>query len=87
MSFVDPEIPGLLAEVQLHRHDVLTARIADCARRDPALEARVRELCVLELPASNRLLLSKVMSWFGTPEAVAAALNLINDGARPPIEL
>lgn len=86
MSFVDPEIPGLPAEVQLHRHDVLTASIADCARRDPALEARLRELCVLELPASNRLLLSKVMSWFGTPEAVAAALNLINDGARPPIE-
>ena len=86
MSFVDPEIPGLPVAVTLNHQDVLAARIFNCAQRDPAVEARLRELCALALPPANRRLLAKVMSWFGTPEALVAALDLMDDGAQPRIE-
>lgn len=86
MSFVDPEIPGLPAAVTLNHQDVLAARIFDGAKGDPALEARLRELCALALPAANRRLLAKVMSWFGTSEALVAALDLMDDGAQPRVE-
>jgi hypothetical protein len=86
MSFVDPEIAGLPEAVRFERQDVLAARIADCARQDGAIQARLRELCALELPAPKRLLLTKVMKFLGTPEALLAALNLIDDRARPPYD-
>ena len=86
LSFVDPAIPGLPLEILFNRQDVLAARIFDCARRDPAIEARLRELCAPGLPAPKRSLLSKVMNWLGTPEAVLAGLNLLDDRAQPPIE-
>jgi len=86
LSFVDPAIPGLPVESRFNHQDVLAARIVDCAKRDLAIERRLRELCALELPPSKRSLLSKVMNWLGTPEAVLAGLNLIDDRAGPPIE-
>ena len=30
-------------------------------------------------------LLAKVVAWLGTPDAVMAALNLLDDDAKPPI--
>jgi hypothetical protein len=86
MSFVDPEIAGLPEAVRFERQDVLAARIADCARQDRAIEARLLELCARELPAPKRLLLTKVMNFLGTPEALLAVLNLIDDRARPPYD-
>src|SRR5262249_25154545 len=86
MSSVDPEIAGLPEVVRFERQDVLAARIADCARQDVAIEARLRQLCERELPTAKRLLLTKVLNFLGTPEALLAALNLIDDRARPPYD-
>ena len=85
LSFVDPEVPGLPVEVNFDRDDVLAARIVELARRDPRIEARLLELCDMELPSSKRLLLSKVIGWLGTPAAVSAGLNLIDDNASPSL--
>src|SRR6266850_642451 len=87
MSFVDPQVEGLPEVVRFERQDVLAARITDCARREPPIEARLLELCTLdELPAMKRLLLTKVLNFLGTREALLAALNLIDDRARPSFE-
>jgi hypothetical protein len=87
LSFVDPQIAGLPEVVRFERQDVLAARITDCARREPPIEARLLEVCAIaDLPALKRRLLTKVLSFLGTREALLAALNLIDDRARPPFE-
>jgi hypothetical protein len=86
MSFVDPQIAGLPDAVRFERQDMLAARIADLGREDARIEARLRELCVLDLPPAKRLLLTKVMNFLGTSHAVLAALNLIDDAARPAVD-
>jgi cation transport regulator ChaC len=86
MSFVDPDVEGLPEAVRFDRLDVLAGRIADFARQNAAIEARLRELCAREMVAPKRLLLTKVMNFLGTPEALLAALSLIDDRAQPPYE-
>jgi hypothetical protein len=85
LSFVDPEISGLPFEVIFHREDVLTARLAEMARRDSAIEQRILNLCSMKLPLAKRALLAKLVSWLGTAEAALAGLNLIDDNASPPV--
>jgi hypothetical protein len=82
MGFVDPDLRGIALTRRPHREDVLVARLAELARRRPAAATHLRELCVRDLPELNRDVLSKVMDSLGTPEALAANLNLIDD-ARP----
>jgi hypothetical protein len=63
----------------VHREDVLGTRLTDLARRDPTIAKRLIALCERDLPDLNRDILSKVMNWLGTQEALAASLNLIDD--------
>lgn len=85
LSFVDPELPGLPAEVTFSRDDVLVARIADLARADHAIEQRLLRLCDADLAPTERELLAKVVGQLGNVEAVAAGLRLIDDAARTPV--
>ena len=55
LSFVDPTIPGVGAEIELQWRDVLSARIADIANRHPNIEARLYQLAETDLPALKRL--------------------------------
>jgi hypothetical protein len=82
LGFVDPDIRGIALTQRPHREEVLVARLAELAQRKPEVAARLRELCERDLPELNRHVLSKVMNWLGTPEALAANLDLIDD-ARP----
>ena len=82
LGFVDPDIRTTALTRRHHREDVLVARLAELAQRKPETAARLRELCERDLPEINRHVLSKVMGWFGTPEALVANLNLIDD-AKP----
>lgn len=82
LGFVDPDIRGIALTRRPQREDVLVARLAELARRRPEAAARLRELCDRDLPELNRHVLSKVMDWLGTPEALVANLNLIDD-VRP----
>ena len=85
LGFVDPDIRGIALTRRPHREDVLVARLTELARRRPEVSARLRELCERDLAKLNRHILSKVMDWLGTPEAVAANLNLIDDAQPLPV--
>lgn len=79
LGVVDPAVHGIRLTRGSHREDVLVARITELARRRPEVAARLQELCESDLPELNRHILSKVMNELGTPEALAANLNLIDD--------
>jgi hypothetical protein len=85
LSFVDPELAGLPAEVAFARDHVLVARIADLARRDQGIAQRLLRLCDTELAPAKRDLLAKVVGQLGNVEAVAAGLGLIDDAASTPV--
>jgi hypothetical protein len=85
LGFVDPDIRGIALTRRLHREDVLVAQLTDLARRRPEAAARLRELCERDLPEPNRHVLSRVMDSHGTPEALAANLNLIDDTKPSPV--
>jgi hypothetical protein len=69
----------------LQRADVLIARVADLARREPTIATRLLALCERDLPDANRHLLSMVIGWLGTAEALAASLNLVDDSKPSPV--
>ncbi len=85
LGFVNPDIRGIVLTRRPHREDMLVARLAELARRRPDAAARLRELCECDLPELNRHALSKVMDSLGTPEALAANLNLIDDARPSPV--
>ena len=83
LSFVDTDIRGIALRNLPYRADLLlVARLTELAQRSPETAARLRELCERDLPELNRHVLSRVIDSLGTPEALAANLNLIDD-AKP----
>jgi hypothetical protein len=85
LGFVDPDVPGIALTRRPHREDVLVARLTELAQRQPFVATRLKELCELDLPEPNRHILSKVMDSLGTPEALTANLNLIDDARPSPV--
>jgi len=83
LSFVDPDISGIaLTHRPYRREDVMVTQLIELVRRTPEMSARLQELCERDLPELNKHILSQVMNRLGTPEALAANLNLIDD-AKP----
>jgi hypothetical protein len=85
LAFVDPDVRGIALTRYPDREDVLVARLTELAQRRPEVAVRLRESCERDLPEHNRHVLSKVMDRLGTPEALAANLNLIDDAQPCPI--
>ena len=85
LGFVDPDIRGIALTRRPHHKNVLIAQLTELAQRKPETAARLRQLCELDLPELNRHVLSRVMDWLGTPEALAANLNLIDDAKPTPV--
>ena len=85
LGLVDPDIRGITLKRRPDREDVLVARLTELAHRRPEAAARLRKLCERDLPELNRRILSKVMDSLGTPEALAANLNLIDDDKHSPV--
>jgi hypothetical protein len=85
VGFVDPDVRGLALRRRPDGEDMLVARIVELARCEAKIAMRLRELCERDLPELNRHVLSKVMDWLGTPEAVVASLNLIDDSKSSPV--
>jgi hypothetical protein len=85
LGFVDPEIRGIALTRHPHRENVLVARLTELAHRRPEVSMRLRQLCECDLPELNRHILSHVMGSLGTPEALAANLNLIEDARPSPV--
>jgi hypothetical protein len=87
LSFVDPEIEqiGFEAPFEFYHWYLLASRIADMARSEPTVKERVLRICDVQLPFKRRFLLSKIIARLGTQDALLAGLNLIADGANPPV--
>ena len=85
LGFVDPDIRGFALTHRPHREEVLIARLAELAQHCSDVYDRLRDLCERDLPEINRDILSRVMDWIGTPEALAANLNLIHDERHVPV--
>lgn len=85
LGFVDPDICGIALNRRFGREDVLVIRLAELAQRRSEAFARLQALCERDLPEPNRQVLSKIMASIGTPEALVANLNLIDDAKRPPV--
>lgn len=85
LSFVDPDLPGLPADVKFSREDILVARIAELTQKDKAVQDRLFRLCESDLPPIKRSLLAKVVGQLGSVGAVLAGLNLIDDAAADPV--
>ena len=85
LGFVEPGIHDVALTRRPHREDMLVERLAVLARRSPEVAGRLLELCERDLPEINRDILSKVMARLGTPEALVANLNLINDSRTPSV--
>ncbi len=85
LGFVDPDVRGIALTRRPDREDVLVARITELAQRKPEVAARLQQLCERDLPELNRHVLSSVMGCLGTPEALAASLNLIDDAKPSPV--
>ena len=84
-GFVDPDVRSIALTHRLNDADLLVARLAELAQRCPEVAARLKELCERDLPDLNRHVLSKVMGWLGTPETLAANLQLIDDAKKAPV--
>ena len=85
LGIVDPDIRGIALTGRPRSEDVLVARLAELAQRSPTTAARLQQLCERDLPELNRHILSRVMDWIGTPETLAANLNLVDDTDPVPI--
>jgi hypothetical protein len=85
LGFVDPDTCTIELTRRPHHEDVLVARLTELARRSPEVAARLQELCERDLPERNRQVLSKIMDWLETPDALTANLNLIDDARTPPV--
>ena len=85
MGAVDPDIRGIALPRHRRSEEALITKLNELAEHRPEVGERLRELCEHDLPETNRHLLSRVMGGFGTPEAVFANLNLIDDAKRPPV--
>lgn len=85
LGFVDPDIRGIVLTRRLQREDVLIARLTELAQHRPGMSKQLRVLCQRDLPEPIRQILSKVMGGLGTPEDLAANLNLIDDAKPKPI--
>lgn len=84
LSLVDPELKVSFSPA-FDRPETVAARLADLADRHAKIRERLLQLCSLSVPEPKRSLLAKVVAWLGTPEAVIASLDLLDDGAERSI--
>jgi HEAT repeat protein len=87
LGFVDPNARACIAERNLPEYalDALAAHLARLARADRVVAARLTELTTHTLPPQPRAILAKILAWADTEAGLVAALDLIDDGAKPPI--
>ena len=85
LSFVDPDIQGLATEPRIDRDDALVWRIAEIAKKDANVEARLRELSERDLPPLTRHLLARVLGLIPTAAALQANFNLMNNALPSPV--
>jgi energy-coupling factor transporter ATP-binding protein EcfA2 len=83
LSFADPDVPGPKYQLDAHAREKIADKIANLAREEPQVEARLRELSSLSLHEQQRELVALVLVKIATEESVRASINLIDDDAHP----
>lgn len=79
LSFLDSSLPGIPEAHELVSGDVLTSRLADIANSDPSFRYRLFALTHTQLSDSSRKLLAETLAKINDGEALASALNLVDD--------
>jgi hypothetical protein len=91
LSFVDPDAAAFTGDVSLGDYvcDTLATHVTRLAQADVGVAERIRRLCGMQLSPARRILLSKVTARMATEATLCAALDLIDDNAKPrvPYEL
>ncbi|MYE04830.1 MAG: NACHT domain-containing protein [Bacteroidetes bacterium SB0662_bin_6] len=85
LGFVDPDICGIVLTDRFQGENALVERLAALAQRSPEVAVRLQNLCDRDLPERNRRVLSRIMASVGTPDALAANLQLIDDANPSPV--
>ena len=87
LSFADPEVTNGLFGLNLPEYagDFLAARLSILARADEDLSNRILVLASQSTLPPQRLILAHVIAGIGSPKALIAGLNLIDDTAERPI--
>lgn len=83
-SLVDPEVK-VSFNLVFDRPETVAARLVELAGQDTKIGGRLLQLCSLGLGEPKRSLLAKVIAGLGTPEAVIASVDLLDDNAAPQI--
>ena len=85
LGFVDSDIRGIPLTDRAPHVDALVARLAALAQQSPEVAVRLQGLCDRDLLELNRHVLSRIMASLGTPDALAANLNLVDDAHPSPV--
>ena len=87
LRFIESDIEQLNVEKNFkHRdYDILALRISEIAVKEITIKDHLFQLCSDQLSPITRLLIAKVISKFGTAEAMLLGLDLIHDHKNPPI--
>jgi hypothetical protein len=87
LSFIDSEItePNFELMNESYNREFLASHIAALARAEAVVREHIFQLCDTELPPTKRDVVLHVIAQLGTPKAIMAGLNLIRDGASPPV--
>jgi hypothetical protein len=84
LSLVDPELT-VAFHPAFDRPETVAARLAELAGRNAEIRARLLQLCSLNVKEPKRSLLAKVIAFLGTPDAVIASLDLLDDDTERSI--
>lgn len=87
LSSIDPDVPDGIGDLALpdDAASTLAEILADIARRDRNVAARLFELCSMAPAAQARMILAKVCAHLGMTDALYAGLDLLDDAGVPPI--
>jgi hypothetical protein len=79
MSFIDPTLSPLPAELIRHHDGRLVRRLAELAQRDAIVQQRMFDLTKESISGSHATVLGKVMTRLETADALLASLELLRD--------
>ena len=85
LGFIDPTIPGIQSLNIVRRDMVLAPRIAEVARRHPAMKGKIFALCNANLNRSRKELLGEVIVKLKDDKSLLASLNLLDDDVSPEL--
>lgn len=85
IGLLQADWPSRSAERASEGYSALAKALAELARNDRNVAEAVLKLCAMEASPRRRAALADIVYRLGTPEALSAGLDLIDDARDPPI--